>query len=123
MIRRIIISSIAILGLILSIIFERNISGTHFASLSFAGIISIYWFIELLLDYISFRKKYSKEYDIYKVQLLNSSNQLTLENINERDKVYYRRFKRTKLRESCYRIIVLICFLGIILALIIGFFI
>lgn len=122
MIRRISISSALSLGLILSLIFERNVVGHHYATLVFAGVFALYWMIELILDYVDFRKRYIKEYDIYKVQLLNSNASLTMEMIDSGKKRYYKKFKRTKLKESTFRIVTICCLLGIVIADICGFF-
>lgn len=122
MIRKLSVTASLILGIILSVIFERNVYGRHYATLAFVCALSLYWVIELILDYISFRKAYAKGYQIYKVEMLNSSPVLTMEMIERNNKKYYKRFKKTKMKESALKIALICSVFGIFVAVICGFF-
>ncbi len=123
MIRKIAITSSLVIGIIIAMIIERNVEGTHYASLVLAALLSGYWTGELIYNYILFRKSYRAEYDIYKVQVINSNQNLTLEHIAQRNKYYYKKFKRTKLKDSIFRIIFISCCFGMTIAIISALFI
>ena len=123
MIRKFAVTGSLVVGLIIAMILERNVAGTHYASLILALLLSGYWTGELIYDYVMFRKSYKEEFEVYKVQVINSQQNLTLEDINKKNKLYYKRFKRTKLKQSAAKILLLCCCLGVFIAIITALFI
>lgn len=119
MIRKLVISLSLILGMIISAVIERGVVSKHYATLAFALAFSAYWTVEFILDYIEFRKTYNKKYDFYKARLVNSTN-LSLEQIEKDHKLYYKKFKRSMLKESFLKIMYPACALSLSVAFILS---
>ena len=118
MMRKILLSALFALGVIISAILEKGVASKHYFTLSFTGALLIYWIVEMILSYIEFRKSYEKKYKIYKVKLLNSTN-LSLNEIEREDDKYYKRFKRTMLKDSASRICLIAGLAGLFIAVIV----
>ena len=115
MIRKVSISAALALGLIIAAIVERSLIGRHYVTLSFACAFALYWSIEFLISYVIFRKSYEKRYNYYKAQVVNSTN-LSLEYIEKHPKIYYKKFKRTMIKESFLKISYILISLSIAIA-------
>ena len=119
MIRKTAISSALLLSILISLIVERNVLGKHYFTLSFTLVFAVYLTVEFVLFYISFRKTYTQRYKIYKAEKVNSSN-ITMQVIDRENKKYYRRFKRSMLKDSFLRFSPILVCIGASVAIIVS---
>ena len=110
---------ILFLGATIAGICEKNIAGKHIATLIFALLFAIYCLIIFVIQYVKFRKEYPKKYNYYKVKLINSTN-ITMEQIEANNKLYYKRFKQSLFKESFLKIIEIACAFSFAIAFIIA---
>lgn len=91
-------------------------TGFSYFALTFGCILCAMWAVIWIVDYFNTYKRENLEdrYRVYCAVLINSSA-LTLDIIKKSDKIYYKKFKRTLIKEK------LICWIKIFFA--IGFFI
>jgi len=107
------------IGLIISVILERNLEGKHYATFIFAILLAAYWTAELILSYVLFRKKYSEKYQIYKAKIVNEKN-IDIEMIENNKKVYYEKFKKSMLKESFLEFSKILVALGLFIAFLVA---
>ena len=122
MIRKIGISAVFALAIIISLIVERSVVTKHYFTMVFASLFFLYWCIEFVLEYVEFRKAYQKKYKYYKAKLINENN-LSKELIEKENKKYYKRFKGSMLKESLLKLGVIAGLFGGFLAIFIAIFI
>ena len=73
---------------------------SYFA-LTFGCLLSLMWVIILLVDYFLYysRENLKDQYKVYCAMLVNSTA-LTLEIIQKNDKIYYKKFQKTLIKEK-----------------------
>lgn len=117
--RRYCITALLVLGLIISAVLEKDLVIKHYATLSFALMISFYWFIETIIMYVIFRKSYPEEYKLYIAQTVNNKD-ISANEIIADNKKYYKRFKRTMLKDSFINFSYILVTVGLMIAFIVA---
>lgn len=76
-------------------------AGFAYFALAFGCVVSLMWTIILLYEYFQDykRENLEEQYRIYCAQLVNSTA-LTLDLIKSHDKIYYKKFKKTLVKEK-----------------------
>ncbi len=113
--RKIIITGVLGLGLLLSVLLEGGLNSKNYFTLSFSLVLSLYWCFEFVLNYVDFRLTYDDGYKIFKAELVNRLN-LKIDEID--DKIYYKKFKRTMLNKSVFELFKPLVLLGLSVAII-----
>ncbi len=92
--------------------------GFCYFALAFGAGLSLLWTILWIVDYfVSYkRESLEEQYTLYKAQLVNSSS-LSLDQIKKADKYFYKKFKKTLIKEKCIQWLKIICAVGIFIAL------
>jgi len=119
MIRKLSVTGGLAIGLIISVILERNLEGKHIATFVFAILLAAYWTAELVVSYIEFRKKYPEKYKYYKAKLVNEKN-MELDTIENSNTLYYKKFKRSMLKESLIEFSKIVVAFGLFIAFLVG---
>lgn len=119
---------IFIIELILAALFvtfvflQRVWAGFTYFALAFGCLlgllITIVWIVDFFTDYS--RKGLRERYRIYCATLVNKSA-LTLDLIQKNDKLYYKKFKRTLIKEKCFAWLKIFLALGITISLFVIF--
>ena len=99
MIRKLAVTGGLSIGLIISVILERNLETKHIATFIFAIVISAYWFAEFIYSYVLFRLGYKDEYTYFKAKLVNEKD-IPINIIENNNKLYYKKFKKSMLKAS-----------------------
>ncbi len=99
MIRKLAISSILVLGFIISAIVETSLNVKQYFAISFAIVFAFYWTAEFSFEYFQFRKTYESKFKIYKAKIVNEKN-ISLDIIEKNEKVYYKKFKKSMIKNS-----------------------
>lgn len=117
--RRYCITALLVLGLIISAVLEKDLITKHYVTLSFALAIALYWFVETIIMYVAFRKTYPEEYKLYIAQTVNNKN-ISADEILADNKRYYKKFKRTMLKDSFINFSYILITIGLMVAFIVA---
>ena len=115
MIRKLAVTGGLSIGLIVSVILERNLETKHIATFIFAIVISAYWFAEFIYSYVLFRLNYKNEYVYFKAKLINEKN-MSSQAIDDNHKFYYKKFKKSMLKSSFLEFSKILVALGLFIA-------
>lgn len=115
-----ILSAILILLAILFVCLHTVWAGFSYLAIVCVCLLMILWSVLWVLDYIFTYKKSNlqERYKLYCALLVNSSS-LTLDYINQNEKVYYKKFKKTLIKEKIISLLKIFLIIGAALALII----
>ena len=110
-----ILAALAILFLCLKSVFAQSV----IVALAFVAALSLMWTVILVYDYFDTyrRENLQERYALFCATLVNSSA-LTLDLIKQNDKIYYKKFKRTLVKEKIVACLKIFLLLGVT----IGFF-
>ncbi len=105
------------LALIITFGFLRRVWAPFiYFALAFIMVLSIYWLVVLIKDYIhNYYKDIDEDFKLYKAKLINSS-EITLEQIEKSPKYYLKKFRRTQWKEKGIDILKISFVLGILIA-------
>lgn len=117
--RRYIITLMLGIGLVIAVILEKNLESKHYATLSFALLISVYWVVETIIMYVEFRKTYPENYKLYIAQIVNQKD-ISAEQVKLENKKYYKQFKRTMIKDSWIGISYICVAIGLTIAFIVS---
>ncbi len=114
-----IITSLSLLALtILFACLQSLWTPFSYFALTFGCALSLMWVILLLVDYFLYykRENLKERYKVYCAMLVNTSA-LTLEIIQKNDKIYYKKFQKTLIKEKLLDWLKIIFVFGLFIAL------
>lgn len=102
--KKFLITLLAVILIIVCGALKNVWAGFVYFALVFSCLISLYWAVILIINYINrFHKQIEKEFNLYIAQKINKSN-LTLEDVEKNRKAYLKKFSRSKWKEKSIEI-------------------
>ena len=118
--RNILVTGILIVLIVLFAALQSFWQGCLYFALSFMIILSIYWIVIFILQYIEdYYKSFDDDFKAYCVELINRT-ELTTSQVSSNIEFYKKRYKKTLIRDKLIDIAKMFVALSIIIACIIG---
>ena len=118
--RNILVTGILIVLIVLFAALQSFWQGCLYFALSFMIILSIYWIVIFILQYIEdYYKAFDDDFKAYCVELINRT-ELTTSQVSSNIEFYKKRYKKTLIRDKIIDIAKMLVALSIIIACIIG---
>lgn len=118
--RNILVTGILIVLIVLFAALQSFWQGCLYFALSFMIILSIYWIVIFILQYIEdYYKTFDDDFKEYCVELINRT-ELTTSQVSSNIEFYKKRYKKTLIRDKIIDIAKMLVALSIVIACIIG---
>lgn len=120
--RKFIITCCLLVAILIAVFLEYYLSPwKNYFTISLTAVFFIYWAVEFILDFISFKRSYPKMFQYFAVEKVNKLD-ISLEEIDKNKKKYFAEFKRSIFKERLTFILKILFCIGVALTLIVSLF-
>ncbi len=115
-----IVTSSLLIAIILFVSLQSYWNGLVYFALSFLIILSIYWIVIFILQYINdYYKSFEEDFKLYCINLINTTN-LTTNEVNNNIEEFKKKFKKSLIRDKIIDITKILIAVSVIISCIIS---